>query len=274
MAIPEAAPVRVGVLRDYPLQLWAEQEEYTQDLLREFRLLLMGQEAGRHREAAPGQLVVLANLFHSRFGLLLQSISVERQAAYDKGLTCIDSKIPLVEGAPELLEQVRQVLGAADDFCRRGDLLLLPRPPHLVALSDWVRHELVTQYEGGAATPWPGPFFTAGPAGTGVEPVPAQVRTRAAQGAGRVLSRLVACRLRDKLVKQPPPGSRRDDHAAMTAPALHPSSVAALLASARSHELAADVLRGGMRPQRRCTPTWRSASVCGPRPSGEHVAAV
>lgn len=146
------------MLRDYPLRLWAQQEEYTQELLREFSLLLIGEQSGRLRDEAPGQLVVLANLFQSRFGALLQSISAERQAAYDQGLDRIDSEIPLVQGTPDLLEQVRQVLAAADEFCKQGDLLLLPRPPHLVALSDWVHTELIAQYGGARPTPWPGPF--------------------------------------------------------------------------------------------------------------------
>jgi hypothetical protein len=152
------SPVRIGLLRDYPLRLWAEQEAYTQDLLREFQLLLMGERSGQMREAAPGKLIVLADLFQSRFGPLLQSINEERQSAYAAGLDRIDSKIPLVEGTPQLLEQVRQVLEAADEFCRQGDLLLLPRPAHLLALSDWVHSELVAQYEGSGPTPWPGPF--------------------------------------------------------------------------------------------------------------------
>lgn len=158
MSTAETAPVRVGVLRDYPLRLWAEQEEYTQDLLREFSLLLIGERSGLLREAAPGRMVALADLFQSRFGPLLSSISTERQAAYDRGLDRMDSKVPLVEGLPALMQQVREVLSAADDFCRQGDLLLLPRPPRLVALSDWVQEELVGQYGGAAPTPWPGPF--------------------------------------------------------------------------------------------------------------------
>ena len=158
MSPSENRPVRAGVLRDYPLRLWAEQEEYTQDLLREFHLLLMGEQSGLLREAAPGQLVVLANLFQSRFGSILQSINEERQAAHARGLDRMDSSIPLVEGTPALLEQVRQVLTAADEFCRQGNLLLLPRPAHLVALSNWVHAELVAQYDGGEPTPWPGPF--------------------------------------------------------------------------------------------------------------------
>ena len=149
---------RVAVLRDYPLRLWAEQEEYTRDLLREFQLLLMGERSGQLADAAPGRLVVLAELVQTRFGPLLQSVSEERQAAYDSGLDRIDSRLPLVEGTPDLLDQVHQVLQAADDFCRQGDLLLLPRPPHLVTLWDWVRVELLAQYEGAEPTPWAGPF--------------------------------------------------------------------------------------------------------------------
>jgi hypothetical protein len=158
MSPTETAPARVAVLRDYPLRLWAQQEEYTQDLLREFQLLLMGEQSGQLHDAAPGQLVVLANLFQTRFGPLLQAISAERQGAFDQGLDRIDSRIPLVEGAPELLEQVRQVLAAADEFCRQGDLLLLPRPANLVALSEWVHAEIVAQYGGAEPTPWAGPF--------------------------------------------------------------------------------------------------------------------
>jgi hypothetical protein len=158
MSNADLTPVRIAVLRDYPLRLWAQQEEYTQELLREFSLLLIGERSGHLRDAAPGQLVVLADLFASRFGALLQSISAERQAAYDSGLDRMDSKIPLVPETPQLLEQVRQVLRAADEFCQQGDLLLLPRPPELVALSDWVHTELVAQYGGAAPTPWPGPF--------------------------------------------------------------------------------------------------------------------
>jgi hypothetical protein len=96
----EDTPTRFAVLRDYPLKLWAQQEEYTQDLLREFQLLLMGEQSGQLHDAAPGQLVVLANLFQTRFGPLLQAISAERQAAFDAGLDRIDSTIPLVEGTP------------------------------------------------------------------------------------------------------------------------------------------------------------------------------
>ena len=151
-------PGRVAVLRDYPLRLWAEQQEHTEGLLREFALLLIGERSGEMRDAAPGRLLALADMMTARFGPLLDSITAERQAALDRGQDRLDSHVPMPEGTPELLEGVRAVFEDADAFCRSGALLMLPRSAELVALSTWTREELVAQYAGAAPTPWPGPF--------------------------------------------------------------------------------------------------------------------
>lgn len=55
----------MGVLPDYPLRLWAAQNEYTHSLLRKFSLLLIVEQSHELRDRAPGQLVVLADLLHS-----------------------------------------------------------------------------------------------------------------------------------------------------------------------------------------------------------------
>lgn len=149
---------QVAVLRDYPLRLWAHQQEYTQGVLREFELLLAGESSGLLRHSAPGQLVDMAQMFTSRFGPLIDALNAERQGALNRGLDRIDSRVPLVEGTPTLLEQVERVLDGVDDFCRDGSLLTLPREPVMVRFAAWVREELVRQYEGGEPTPWPGPF--------------------------------------------------------------------------------------------------------------------
>lgn len=147
-----------AVLRDYPLRLWAHQQEHTQGVLREFELLLGGESSRLLKGSAPGQLVELASMFTTRFGPLLDAINSERQEALDRGLDRIDSHVPLVEDTPALLEQVHRVLEAVDAFCRGGSLLTLPREPLMVRFADWVHEELVRQYEGGEPTPWPGPF--------------------------------------------------------------------------------------------------------------------
>lgn len=146
-----------AVLRDYPLRLWLRQQEHSDAVLREFQLLIGGQEAGS-ATSAPAQLVELADVFTTRFGGLINSINEQRQAALAQGLDRIDSIVPMPEGTPALLQQVATVLQAVDEYCREGDLLTLARSPELIALSEWTRSELTAQYDGAEPTPWPGPF--------------------------------------------------------------------------------------------------------------------
>ncbi len=155
-----AAPRIVGeaVLRDYPLRLWMRQQEHTDALMREFTLLLGGHETGLTDSSAPAQLVSLAEMFTTRFGGLIDAINAARQEAFEAGLDRMDSRVPLPEGADALMEQVRVVLEAVDEYCRNGDLLTLQRPPELIALADWLRAEIIAQYRGAEPTPWPGPF--------------------------------------------------------------------------------------------------------------------
>lgn len=65
----EEAPrvVGQGVLRDYPLRLWQHQQQHWQDVMREFQLMLAGQEAGM-TASPPQQLLDLADGFTQRFG--------------------------------------------------------------------------------------------------------------------------------------------------------------------------------------------------------------
>ena len=154
------APAVIGqaVLRDYPLRLWMLQQEHTDAVLREFSLLLAGHAAGFTSGSPPEQLLQLAEMFTTRFGALMTAVNQTREQALREGLDRMDSSVPLVEGTPELMAQVRRVMTAVDEFCNRGDLLTLARPPELAKLADWSMSELVVQYEGGGPTPWPGPF--------------------------------------------------------------------------------------------------------------------
>ena len=151
-----------AVLRDFPLRLWARQQQHTQELLREFNLVLLGQEPGSEAataiHAAPQQLVALAEMFTRNFGALMDQLSEARQAAYDGGADRMDSVVPLPPDLPELLDQVRRVLAVVDEYCNRGELLALQRPAELRALTDWTMAELVAQQGGAQPTPWPGPF--------------------------------------------------------------------------------------------------------------------
>ena len=156
--MPRSEVIGTAVLRDYPLRLWEEQQEHTAEMLREFQLMLSGQESGQTTSSPPAQLLQFAASFTGRYGALLDEISVSRQQARQQGLDRMDSEVPLLAGTAEILEHVRGVLDAVDAYCRHGDLLMLARTPVQVALQQWTNRELVAQLHGAAPTPWPGPF--------------------------------------------------------------------------------------------------------------------
>jgi len=156
--VPNTEVIGIAVLRDFPLRLWAEQQEHGEEMVREFQLMLSGQETGQTALSPPARLVELADFFTGRFGALLDEISAQRLEALDQGRDRMDSEVPLVDGTAELLERVHDVLEAVDEFCRHGDLLMLARSPEQLALQDWTSRELVAQLRGAAPTPWPGPF--------------------------------------------------------------------------------------------------------------------
>jgi hypothetical protein len=147
-----------AVLRDYPLRLWARQREHYDSLIREFQLLLVGEGSAESAHHAPRRLVELADMITSSLGAVIEAINAERQAALDRGLDRMDSRIPLVEGIPVLLAQIEAVMVAVDEYCASGEMLVLPRSAELLALQRWTRDQIITQYEGGEPTPWPGPF--------------------------------------------------------------------------------------------------------------------
>ena len=145
-----------AVLRDYPLRLWARQQQHTDEVLREFTLLVEGQELGE--ASAPVQLVQLAQMFTERFGTLLDELNAARQARLDAGDDRMDWRVPLPRTTPELMRQVQAVWSAVDAYCASGQLLVLARPADVVALQDWATEELVRQCGGAEPRPWTGPF--------------------------------------------------------------------------------------------------------------------
>jgi len=148
---------RFAVLRDYPLRLWFEQNEYFEELLREYRLLLDGQAASSV-PSAPRRLIELAEELGGRFGGVLQTVNAERQRAHEEGRDRMDCRVPVSDALPAVLEHVREVLEQSDEHCRQGQLLSLPRSPELVAFATWAGTELQAQVRGAEPTPWPGPF--------------------------------------------------------------------------------------------------------------------
>jgi hypothetical protein len=153
-----AEVVGTAVLRDFPLRVWARSRQHSDEVMREFTLMLEGERSGQTTLDVPKALVDLASMFTTQFGPLLDQLYAAREKALDEGRDRMDSEVALVEGTPALLDRVREVMDAVDDYCRTGDLLTLERDETERRLFDWTMAELVGQYEGREPTAWPGPF--------------------------------------------------------------------------------------------------------------------
>ena len=151
-----ADPYRYAVLVGYPLRLWQRQQQHNDELMREFTLLVMGNEI--EPTSAPARLVQLAQGMIGKYGGLVDEIQRARQEALDRGELTIDSRIPLVPDAVPLMQGYRAVFEEVDAFCRAGELLALPTPPDLVALRDWSTSQIIAQAAGEPPTPWSGPL--------------------------------------------------------------------------------------------------------------------
>ena len=150
--------VGTAVLRDFPLRVWAQSRQHSDEVMREFALMLEGERSGQTSLDVPQALLDLADMFTTRFGPLLDQIYAAREAALAEGRDRMDSEIALVPGTPGLLDQVRRVTEAVDDYCRTGRLLTLERTDVDRRLFDWTLREIVKQHDGGEPSPWPGPF--------------------------------------------------------------------------------------------------------------------
>ena len=148
---------RIAVLQRFPVRIWARQQEYYDGLLREFNLMLLGQQtSGSH--SAPARLVELADQLTNQFGPMLDTVNEERESALLRGEVAIDSHLPMVENGIQLIDWITSVFAEVDAYCEHGDMLTLAMPEDLKRLRDWSTQELKAQYNGAEPTPWDGPL--------------------------------------------------------------------------------------------------------------------
>ena len=143
-----------GVLRGFPLLVWKRQQEYTNDLLREFQLLTLSDDGARN--GPPGRLLEVADDFIVKYGNYSAALTAEREAALARGEITIDSSVPLLANTPELVESVRALLVEVEDYCRGGKLLTMAAPPDVAALREWTMTEMLRQFHGEQPEQWPG----------------------------------------------------------------------------------------------------------------------
>lgn len=157
-----AAQARSLVLKGYPVQLGAWQQEHLDGVQREFVLLDIGNGTGVETNA-PTRLLHLARLMRTKYAEDLDESLRVREEAYERGDLTADVPYPAVPGAAELLNAWADVLEAVDRYCEEGELLSLAAPPLLVQLRRWALSELLAQLDGAQPQAWNGPLTRPSP---------------------------------------------------------------------------------------------------------------
>jgi len=128
-------------------------EAHHDELFREFALIAAANPSAGHE--VPARLLALIEELTEQFTGFTSGTQEELAAATARGDQEIDIVFTVPRRVDEAVTRFADLLTAADDYCRQGDLLTLAPPPDAVAFRDWYLGEFVAQSRGSDPTPWP-----------------------------------------------------------------------------------------------------------------------
>jgi hypothetical protein len=146
---------RTVKLMAVPVDIYFDASRHMGEITREFALISMGQRTGMN-ERVPARLLQLADQLRERYRSDTDAIRSQFEVAKGAGRITVDVELPADETTRQLTEEITELLDAADEFCRSGDLLTLASPPEIVAWRHWWRDQVVDQIRNNAEpTPFP-----------------------------------------------------------------------------------------------------------------------
>ena len=140
-------------LRQLPVQVWAQAQEHTEALLREFALITTASH-DEETHAVPRRLLDLIRDLDVRFaGMSRES---ELRDAAEAGTLVMDLTYDVPAEVLGAAEQLDVMLDEADAFCADGShLLTLASPDEVVRFRKWFLAQFTDQIAGRPATAWP-----------------------------------------------------------------------------------------------------------------------
>ena len=146
--------MRTVTLVGVPVDLYLEASRHMAEIVREFTLISFGDRSGVN-ERVPAELLGLVEQLGKRYSNNTDAIRKQIEAGAAAGRSRVDVELPADEQAATITEVLTDLLDAADEFCRSGDLLTLAAPPEIVAWRHWWRDQVVGQVRAGAKPqPW------------------------------------------------------------------------------------------------------------------------
>jgi hypothetical protein len=140
-------------LLELSLADYAHSAAHHDELFREFALILSCEPATDHE--VPRRLTAVMEELTERFRGFTAAPQGQLQAALERGDEAIDLTFRVPAAAREAALRLHDLLAAADEYCRQGELLTVAPPPDAVRFRNWYLHEFVAQIDGEPPTPWP-----------------------------------------------------------------------------------------------------------------------
>ncbi len=151
--------LRTVRLLNYPVRRGLRQQQYSDELLRELSLLMIGRRYRPGEMHAPQKLIEIIDVMLSRYSAMISSASERRAAAYERGDVVMTLEYPAPPEMRAIVVAFADTMDQVDQFCAAGDLLTLASPPELVELRRWTVSEFLRQCDGEEPRPWAGPLY-------------------------------------------------------------------------------------------------------------------
>ena len=149
-ASPELVEVRLLRL---PVEVQRRASEHIDGLQREFDLI---RRRDTSRDDVPNRLLALIGELDAAFGGLNPQADEDLQRALDERQAEIDLVYRLPREAAAAAARLGELLDEADDYCRRGDVLLtLATPDESLRYRRWFLSQFIDQVAGADPVPWP-----------------------------------------------------------------------------------------------------------------------
>ena len=137
-----------------PVPLHVRTSEHTDELMREFTYL-RAQSDDPDAPSVPGRLLDLVDELSGRYSGFTAGTQAELEAAIAEARPTVDLDYRVPADVAAACTHLRDLLDAADDFCRDGaHLLTLASPEDVVTYRRWFLDEFVRQIAGDPPRPW------------------------------------------------------------------------------------------------------------------------
>jgi hypothetical protein len=138
-----------------PVDVQFEAQQQNDELTRE--LVLVAEQLRQEGDSAalPVRFVELVSTLSTRYSMFTAEQEQQLRTAIESGADRLDMTYRVPRSAAAAAAHLGDILDEADDYCRRGRLLLtLATPEKLVTYRRWFLDQFVSQAAGGPPVAW------------------------------------------------------------------------------------------------------------------------